>query len=119
MTKIAVASEGAMVAGHFGHCPNFNIFTIVDGKIAGQESIPNPGHTPGFLPNFLHGLGVTVVISGGMGAGAIEIFCERQIETIVGISGEAVAAVEAYLRGELASSGAVCREHMHHDQCGH
>lgn len=26
--KIAVASEGKMVAGHFGHCEGFNIFTV-------------------------------------------------------------------------------------------
>ena len=51
--KIAVASTGAMTTEHFGHCENFNIFDAENGVITKQESIPNPGHKPGFLPNYL------------------------------------------------------------------
>lgn len=116
--KIAVASEQQTVAGHFGHCENFNIFTIEDNKIIQAESIPNPGHKPGFLPNFLNDLGAKVVIAGGMGAGAIQIFTEKGIEIIVGANGDVRTAVEAYLRGELKSTGSVCQEHKHHDECG-
>ena len=78
--KIAVASTGAMTTEHFGHCENFNIFDAENGVITGHESIPNPGHKPGFLPNYLGDLGVNVVISGGMGQGAIDIFNARGIE---------------------------------------
>ena len=49
--KIAVASQNEMVADHFGHCENFNIYDVSDGKVVSGESIPNPGHKPGFLPN--------------------------------------------------------------------
>jgi predicted Fe-Mo cluster-binding NifX family protein len=118
MIKIAVASENEMVTGHFGHCINFNIFDAVDNKIVKYESILNPGHRPGFLPNFLNDMGVNVVISGGMGGGAIEIFNEKGIEVIVGASGEAVKSAEAYLQGDLKSTGSVCHEHQHHDECG-
>ncbi len=118
MMKIAVASEEAMVTGHFGHCVNFNIYNTEDSKIVSSESIPNPGHKPGFLPNFLNDMGVKVIISGGMGAGAIDIFNEKQIEVIVGATGVAKDAVEAYLRGELKTTGSVCHEHEHHDTCG-
>ncbi len=38
MIKIAVASEGTIVAGHFGHCENFNIFEIEDGVITECEA---------------------------------------------------------------------------------
>ena len=41
-------------------------------------------------------MGVNVVISGGMGGGAVNIFNEKDIEVIVGASGNAKAAVEAY-----------------------
>ena len=47
--KIAVASEGRNITEHFGHCENFNIFYIEDKKIVKSESIPNPGHRPGFF----------------------------------------------------------------------
>jgi len=117
--KIAVASEGKMVTEHFGHCEGFNIFDTENGKIVKSEFIPNPGHRPGFLPNFLNDKGVNVIISGGMGGGAIDIFNEKNIEVIVGATGAAEAAVNSYLKGELKSTGSVCHEHQHHDECGH
>lgn len=116
--KIAVASEGKMVTEHFGHCEGFNIFDTENGKIVKSEFIPNPGHRPGFLPNFLNDKGVNVIISGGMGGGAIDIFNEKNIEVIVGATGAAEAAVNSYLQGNLKSTGSVCHEHQHHDECG-
>lgn len=118
MIKIAVASENKVVTEHFGHCQNFTIFETESDQITKRESIPYPGHRPGFLPNFLNDLGVHVIISGGMGSGAIDIFNEKNIEVIVGAKGEVEAAALAYLAGELKSTGSVCREHQHHDECG-
>ena len=116
--KIAVASENEMVTEHFGHCENFQIYVIEDNRVARKESIPNPGHKPGYLPNYLNDIGVNVIISGGMGGGAVEIFDEKGIEVITGVSGSADKAVNSYLKGELKSSGSVCHEHEHHDECG-
>ena len=116
--KIAVASEGNLVTGHFGHCANFNLYEAEDGKIIKENSVPNPGHKPGFLPNYLNDLGVNVIISGGMGGGAVAIFDEKNIEVITGAHGDSKEAALAYLRGELKSTGSVCHEHAHHDSCG-
>ena len=118
MIKIAVASEKDMVTEHFGHCMNFNIFEAENDWIVKSESILNPGHRPGFLPNFLNDMGVNVIISGGMGGGAIDIFNEKGIEVIVGARGNAKEAAEAYLKGTLKSTVSVCHEHQHHDKCG-
>ena len=117
MMKIAVASEKENVTGHFGHCENFNIFDTEDGKIVKMESIANPGHKPGFLPNFLGDLGVNVIISGGMGGGAVDIFNERNIEVILGATGNAEEAVKKYLAGDLKSTGSICHNHEHKDEC--
>jgi len=100
MMKIAIAGEGRNVTEHFGHCVNFLIYDIENGKITNEESIPNPGH------------------SGGMGGGAVDIFNERNVEVVVGASGDAKTAVLNYLKGELKSTGSVCHEHQHHDECG-
>ncbi len=115
--KIAVASEREMVTEHFGHCINFNIFQTENDKIISSQSIANPGHKPGFLPNFLNDMGVNVIIAGGMGGGAVDIFNEKNIEVIVGARGEAKQAAEQYLLGALKSTGSVCHEHQHSDQC--
>lgn len=116
--KIAVASEKEMVTEHFGHCINFNIYESEGDKIVKSESIDNPGHKPGFLPVFLNDMGVNVIIAGGMGGGAVEIFNEKGIEVITGAQGNAKAAAEQYLQGKLHSTGSVCHEHQHHDECG-
>ena len=116
--KIAVASEKTAVTEHFGHCVNFNVYEVEDGNIIKSESIPNPGHKPGFLPKFIADLGVSVIISGGMGARAIEIFNDNGIEVVVGVKGEAERVVKLFLQGKLKSTGEVCNHHMHSDSCG-
>jgi predicted Fe-Mo cluster-binding NifX family protein len=117
MLKIAVASEHDVVTDHFGHCVNFNIYETKNNEIISGQSIANPGHRPGFLPNYLNELGVNVIISGGMGGGAVDIFNEKGIEVIIGAKGEAKSVVEAYLKGELKSTHSICHEHQHHDNC--
>ena len=116
--KIAVASTGAMTTEHFGHCEKFNLFDAENGVITKHESIPNPGHKPGFLPNYLGDLGVNVVISGGMGQGAIDIFNMRNIEVITGTTGSAEDCAKRYLAGELQSTGSICHKHEHAGECG-
>lgn len=116
--KIAVASDNGMVSGHFGHCESFVIYDTVDGKIVTSEAVPNPGHKPGFLPVFLNDKGVNVIISGGMGGGAVDIFNEKNIEVITGASGKSEDLVKSYLQGELKTTGSICHEHQHHDECG-
>lgn len=116
--KIAVACDGERVAQHFGHCEGFIVFTTTNEKVAMKQFIQNPGHRPGFLPNYLNDLGVEVVISGGMGGGAIEIFNEKGIQVITGASGEAEEVINRFIEGRLKSSGSICHEHQHHGTCG-
>lgn len=110
--KIAVACQGEQVTEHFGHCENFMIFDVKNNEVITNQSIPNPGHKPGFLPNFLNDLGVNVIISGGMGSGAVEIFNEKNIKVITGAFGVAKDVVIAFLNGTLISSGIIC-QHNH------
>ena len=117
--KIAVSCSGAKIWSHSGHCENFMIYETEDKQIIKEESVPNPGHKPGFLPNFLADMGVNVIISGGMGGGAVDVFNERGVEVVLGAQGDAKAAVEAYLRGELESTGSICHEHDHGHEHGH
>lgn len=116
--KIAVSCNGNQIWAHFGHCENFMVYETEKGKIVSEQSVPNPGHKPGLLPNFLADMGVKVVISGGMGGGAVDIFNERDVEIVLGAQGDAKQAVEDYLRGELESTGSICHEHEHADECG-
>ncbi len=106
--KIAFATDGSVVAQHFGHCPEYTIAEIKDDKAEKIELIPNPGHEPGFLPKYLGGLGISCIIAGGMGGRAQSLFAENGIETFVGISGEVKSVLDEYLKGNLKSGESTC-----------
>lgn len=116
--KIAIACDGNQVSGHFGHCEAFSLYTIESGNVTEQIRLQNPGHKPGFLPVFLAENGANVVISGGMGATAIELFNGKNIDVITGATGEIDAVAKSYIDGKLVSTGSVCTEHKHQDECG-
>ncbi len=117
--KISVASEGTMVSQHFGHCEGFHIFTVTDNQVIKKDFMPNPGHAPGLLPNLLHNADVNVIIAGGMGGGAVEIFNEHNIAVVTGAAGNVEDVVKEYLNGNLKSSNSICSEHQHSGECGH
>lgn len=116
--KIAVATMGNEIAGHFGHCEKFTFVTVENNEVKEVEEVMNPGHKPGFLPNFLADRGAEAIISGGMGGGAVQIFEERHVKVVMGASGDPVEAAKALERGELESTGSVCHNHEHAHECG-
>lgn len=115
--KIAVATEGARVAEHFGHCAEYTIAEIEDGKLIGQTVIANPGHQPGFLPRYLAGLGVSYVIAGGMGVKAQDLFREAGIKTVVGVTGPVSLVIDDFLAGRLVGGESLC-DHNWDGGCG-
>lgn len=118
MMKVAITTDGKSVSEHFGHCEGFTIYEVENNKVSSSQFHPNPGHVPGLLPNYLNDQGVKVIIAGGMGGGAIQIFNEKAIETITGVSGQLDEVIGKYLNGDLVSTGSVCHEHQHADSCG-
>lgn len=106
--KIAVATDGPVVAAHFGRCPEYTIATVNDGKVVDKVVIPNPGHEPGLLPGYLARLGVSCIIAGGMGPRAQGLFTENNIETITGVSGYVNEVVDSFLAGSLEAGESLC-----------
>jgi len=85
--KIAISTDSGHVSAHFGRCPAYTLVDIEEGKIIRRTEIPNPGHQPGFLPDYLSRMGVTAIIAGGMGPRAQGLFAEKKIQTIIGVQG--------------------------------
>lgn len=111
---VAVALEGNMVCAHFGHCEEFALY---DTELKSIKAVANPGHEPGFLPGFLKQLGADVVIAGGMGGRAQDLFAAEGIQVIVGVTGPIEEALKKLEAGQLISSGSVCSEHAHEGHC--
>ncbi len=85
--------------------------------MAGVSAVANPyygNHQPGQVPAFIHSHNVDVMVSGGMGAGAISFFNQYGIEAATGAAGLVRDAVEAYLKGELSGGASCPGDHHHH-----
>jgi predicted Fe-Mo cluster-binding NifX family protein len=118
--KIAISTDGGSVSAHFGRCPSYTLIDIEDGKIVGRQEIPNPGHSPGFLPAFLAERGVKTIIAGGMGPRAQGLFAENGIETIIGVEGPVEEVVDRFLKGALEPGQDLCDHGSHHEgPCRH
>ncbi len=107
--KIAIPMANGKLAPHFGHCEQFGIFYVENGKIIKKELVTPPPHEPGVIPRFLNQLGVNKIIAGGMGQRAIQFFNDYGIEVLIGApvkDGEEL--VNDFLNGTLELGENVC-----------
>ncbi len=115
--RIAIAKEGDQVSQHFGYCEGFEIVDLAEGKVTGRDTVPNPGHKPGFLPVFLAEKGINVMISGGMGGSAYQLFKQNNIEVLTGVQGSVSDIIDAYVAGTLKAQGGICQDHSFKGDC--
>ncbi|MBQ7835856.1 MAG: NifB/NifX family molybdenum-iron cluster-binding protein [Clostridia bacterium] len=117
--KIAVTYENGEIFQHFGHTEQFKLYSVTDGKITNTQIVDTLGSGHGALAGLLSALGVDTLICGGIGGGAQSALANAGIKLYGGASGDADAAVEALLAGELAyDPNAKCDHHDHHGE-GH
>ena len=115
--KIAVTYDNGEVFQHFGKTESFKIYNVEDNTVVSSEVIGSNGTGHGALAGLLAEQGVNVLICGGIGGGAQAALTEAGIELCAGAQGNTDQVVEAYLKGELESSGVNC-DHHHHEE-GH
>ncbi len=121
MKKIALPTRGGSIDDHFGHCEFYTIITADDSNsIVKTEVMPSPEGC-GCKSNIASKLqedGVTVMLAGSMGTGAVNKLASCGISVVRGCSGAVMEVVEAYLKGELKDSGEGCNHHGDGDhQC--
>ncbi len=117
--KIAVTYENGKVFQHFGKTESFKIYEVEDNQIVSSEVISSNGSGHGALAGLLAEQGIDVLICGGIGGGAQAALADAGIELCAGAQGDTDQAVEAYLKGELVSSGVNCDHHGEGHSCGH
>ena len=119
--RIAATYENGSIFQHFGRTEQFKIYDVEDNKVVSSTIIGNNGIGHGALAGLLADNTIDVLICGGLGGGAMNALMNAGITVVAGAEGDADAAVEAYLRGELVSSGANCDHHGHGEghECGH
>ncbi len=119
--RIAVTYENGNIFQHFGHTQQFKVYDVQDGKILSSEVVDTNGSGHGALAGVLTALNADVLICGGIGGGAQMALAAAGIQLFGGVSGNADAAVEALVAGNLSYNPNVkCSHHGdHHHGEGH
>jgi predicted Fe-Mo cluster-binding NifX family protein len=108
--KIALACEdnqglSGQISQHFGRCPCYLIVDAEGNEVQKTDIVDNPyfnNHIPGKVPQFIKEQGAQVMIAGGMGPRAIDMFTSFGIEVVTGAIGNTGNVLQAYLRGEIS-----------------
>ncbi len=123
--RVAISTDGEYVSPHFGRCPSFTLIDIKNGEAVNRIEVKNPGHSPGYIPQFLHEKGVEYIVCGGMGARAQGFFEEMNMKTIIGISGRIEETIKKLEQGILESGKSLCSPGagrgygLEKDECDH
>lgn len=109
--KIAVPIAQGKLSLHFGHCEKFVILDI-DETAKTIEKITTfdaPPHEPGALPKWLGEKNVNLIISGGMGSRAQNLFTQQNINVLVGAPSDTPEnIVKMYMSGKLEFGSNIC-----------
>jgi ATP-binding protein involved in chromosome partitioning len=107
--KIAIPLAAGRLCMHFGHSEQFALVEVNDGQAPQITLVTPPAHEPGVLPRWLHEQGVTLVIAGGMGQRAQQLFAQNGVKVVVGAPAETPdVLVSGYLNGTLQCGGNTC-----------
>ncbi|MBC8389661.1 MAG: NifB/NifX family molybdenum-iron cluster-binding protein [Actinobacteria bacterium] len=107
--KVAISTDRNKVSPHFGRCPQFTIIEIENNKLVDKKIIENPGHHPGYLPQYLNEIGVSCIIAGGMGMRAKELFSQTGIEAVLGVEGDVEEIIGKIIDGSLEGGESICQ----------
>jgi predicted DNA-binding protein (UPF0251 family)/predicted Fe-Mo cluster-binding NifX family protein len=123
--KVAVPARDGQVDAHFGHCEHFMVYSLDEGKrIVSEEKVASPEGCgcKSNIASILARMGVTTMVAGNMGQGAVNVLESHGIAVVRGASGSARAAAEQFASGTLSDSGIPCaahESHAHGADCGH
>jgi predicted Fe-Mo cluster-binding NifX family protein len=127
--KIAVpVTEQNQVDNHFGHCNFYDIFVVTaDKRITEWKRIPSLQGCgcKSNIAELLAADGVTTMLAGGIGNGAVNVLENAGIKVIRGCAGDSAEVVKRYLLGVLTDSGENCSHPHNHPtgdnnhQCSH
>ncbi|WP_027178236.1 NifB/NifX family molybdenum-iron cluster-binding protein [Maridesulfovibrio bastinii] len=112
--KIALPSKGGEVDGHFGHCEAFTVYTLDDNKNITDEEVLTPPPGCGCKSNIVPTLvdkGVTLLLAGNMGQGAVNLLKKQNIEVIRGCEGELKSVVADWAAGKITDTEIICEDH--------
>jgi predicted Fe-Mo cluster-binding NifX family protein len=110
--KIAIPTRNHKVDDHFGHCEYYTIFEIDKKRsLVGQKQFDSPpgcGCKSNIIPLLVEE-GVSVMLAGNMGDGALHNLTASGITVVRGCFGNILDVFDTWLNGEVKDSGIGCQ----------
>ena len=109
--KIAIPLANGRLAMHFGHCEQFALIDVNETTKQHRETLllEAPPHEPGLLPRWLHEQGANIIIAGGMGQRAQQLFAQKGIRVVYGVPSDTPETiVKAFLDGTIVAGENLC-----------
>ena len=109
--RYAVPAADGKLCLHFGHCQQFALIDLdtTTCEIISNDMKTPPPHEPGVLPRWLHEEKVDIVLAGGMGGRAQQLFLQQGITVITGAPADTPQnLVRKHAQGELEIGDNVC-----------
>jgi predicted Fe-Mo cluster-binding NifX family protein len=109
--RIAIPLAQGKMSLHFGHCEEFAIVDVDEKtkEISNITELQPPAHQPGVLPRWLSEQKADVIIAGGMGQRAQQLFAQNNIKVVVGASEQTPEQlVKDYLSDTLETGDNIC-----------
>ena len=119
--KVAIPTRDDFVDNHFGHCAEYTIYTTGDNHtIFSKETLPSPQGCgcKSNIASVLQEMGVTVLLAGNMGTGALNVLSNHGIQVYRGCSGSTDELIKRYLSGAIDDSGKSYDAHEEGHECG-
>ena len=120
--KLAVPTREGHVDHHFGHCAYYTIFEVDDNRTIVSKSTLDSPEGCGCKSDIayrMQEMGITLMLAGNMGQGAVNKLTSCGITVIKGCEGDVDALVRDYLDGKVEDNAAVCDHHECHDTPDH
>jgi predicted DNA-binding protein (UPF0251 family)/predicted Fe-Mo cluster-binding NifX family protein len=110
---VAVPYLDGNVNAHFGSTQAFLVAQTAEGKVEQTSLFEVQGmqHNHSGIAGFLKEQGVTVILAGGMGGPMQQALKQVGFNLYCGVSGPALEAIEAFLRGDIVQSESTCGHH--------
>ena len=120
MVRVAIPLTEGRFSEHFGGAEAFGLYDVdeAEKRILTKTVVQAPPHERGAFPRWLYERGAEVILAGGMGPRALQMFDQFGIRVVAGVAGgEPAALVESFMDGTLAASGEACSGGRLH-KCG-
>lgn len=107
-----------MVDHHFGHCDHYTVYEVDNqNQIVSSSTLASPDGCGcrSNIANEMQAMGITLMLAGNIGLGAVNKLSSCGIEVVKGCEGDVEQLLKDYLAGNVKDNPQMCDHHECHD----